>query len=74
MTWILAIALISVLVYWWLKRIVKKAVVQPIRGIEVLHPILSEKTRIKVFWEAHGPKVGFAIGLILAILIDLYVI
>ena len=66
--WILYfVIIVFIFLYYWLKRVVKRAVVQPIAKGKVYDPLLSEKTRFTVWWEAHGNKVCFVAGLALGL-------
>lgn len=70
MTYVLLAFIAIGLVYLWLTRTIKKAVVQPVmKNGKLLDPLLSEKPRWKAIKEDHGVAIGFWLGLGLVLLV-----
>lgn len=70
MSYILAAVLVVTIgLIIWLRWIVSKTVVQPVKKGELIGPFLSEKRRYKAIKEDHGWLIGFVIGLAIGIIL-----
>lgn len=72
---LLVFVIIIGLVIAWLRVIVKKAVVQPVRlddGL-LLDARLTEKTRAQVFWENNKAGISFAAGIIAGMITGVWI-
>jgi len=68
MTYAALSIIVIILVVLWFRKIIRKAVVQPVIDGRLTGPFLSEKPRYKVVIEEYGIVIGFLFGFLLGVL------